>query len=90
MNVTQLTLVEPAREDAGEKVQRLYADGRIAAMEHMTLLETVLRAEVKLAREISGGGDLYPVGVRELCRRQAHDAALRLENLRLLMDRAAG
>ena len=89
MSVAKLALVEPAAEDVSDRVQRLYAEARSAAREHMSLLETVLRAELKLASEIARGGEPYPAGVRELCRRSAEEAHGRLQALQLLMLRTS-
>jgi hypothetical protein len=87
MSVAQLALVKPPVEESADRVQRLYAEARSAAADHMTLLETVIRAEVRLAGEIARGGDPYPAGVRELCRRQADEAHTRLQSLQMLMGR---
>lgn len=89
MSVAQLALVKPPVEDSADRVQRLYAEARSAAIDHMVLLETVLRAEIKLSGEIARGGDPYPAGVRELCRRQVEEAHARLQSLQVLMGRQA-
>jgi hypothetical protein len=90
MEAAQLTVVSRTPEEAADRVQRLFAEARAAAREHMALLEQVVRAELKLAREIADGGDPYPAGVRELCRRSADDAAARLQNLQALIHRSVG
>ena len=58
-----------------ERANALLAEARAAAREQVRELETALDTAVVLSGEIAEGGDVYPPGVREVCRRMTEDAA---------------
>ena len=87
MSLPQLSLVSAATaESPALRASRLLAEAREAAGEHVKLLEQALLDVVGIAQQIADGGEVYPVGVRELCRRLAEDAAAKsqtVESMRL-------
>jgi hypothetical protein len=52
-----------------------------AADEQVKVLEDALLNIAYLSAEIAESGDVYPVGVRELCRRLAEDSVWRAQTL---------
>ncbi len=86
-----LTVVSPpAPADPmrrAERVRRLQEEAASIARDHIGELERVLEAVNELASEISEGGDAYPVGARDLCRRLADDVASRAMTLNAIVQR---
>jgi hypothetical protein len=74
-------------ETASQKIKRLQAEAKHLAREHVELLTTQLSVVASLAGEIAAGGDLYPVGARELARRLAEDASKQSLTLSAILDR---
>jgi len=88
MNVPHLSVVHIEEENSpAERARRLYAEAQAAAMEQVEHLESTLDAVVQLARGIADGGDIYPAGIRELCRRTAEDAYGRRQTIEALSAR---
>jgi hypothetical protein len=52
-----------------------------AADEQVKVLEDALLAIAGLSVEIANGGEVYPVGVRDICRRLAEDSIWRVQTL---------
>lgn len=76
-------------EHVAARVKRLQAEARGLAREHVnTLTEALLQVET-LAIEIASGGDAYPVGIRDLCRRMAEDCAVRSQTIAAINARSA-
>ncbi|HUZ13390.1 MAG TPA: hypothetical protein VMU93_11115 [Caulobacteraceae bacterium] len=75
-------------ESAGKKIQRLQAEARNLAREHVEQLSAALADVSRLAAEIAEGGDLYPVGARELARRLVDDAAKQSMSLSAILERS--
>ena len=74
-------------ESASQKIKRLQAEAKSLAREHVALLSTQLTEVSRLAGEIADGGDLYPVGARELARRLVEDASKQSLTLSAIIDR---
>ncbi|HWE45539.1 MAG TPA: hypothetical protein VG407_05875 [Caulobacteraceae bacterium] len=88
-----LTVVQTANDSVqvqtlAERIERLQAEAKNLAREQVTALETKLSEAAALAEEISHGGDVYPVGVRELARKLAEDAPRTAMNLEAIIARA--
>ena len=82
MSLPQLTLVSgTTAESPAVRAARLLAEAREAAGEHVKLLEQALTDVGVIAQQIADGGEVYPVGVRELCRRLAEDAAAKSQTV---------
>jgi hypothetical protein len=71
----------------GQRAQRLLAEARAAAREHVDDLEIAMEAAARLSTQIAEGGDIYPAGVRDLCRRLADEAGARRQSLNALAVR---
>ena len=82
------TAATPDFETPAARAARLYAEAQGAALEQVRALEDSLGAVVALAQEIASGGDIYPAGVRELCRRLGEDVAGRSQTLEAIAQRA--
>ena len=65
---------------------RLMAEARQAAEEQVHVLEEALGSVTELADQIAEGGDAYPAGVRELCRRLSEDASARRQTLEAILQ----
>jgi len=74
-------------ESAALKIKRLQAEAKSLAREHVELLAAALAEVSRLAGEVADGGDLYPVGARELARRLIDDAAKQSLSLSAIVDR---
>lgn len=81
----------PARrepESSAERIRRLQAEARALAREHIEQLTDALHEVSRLSGEIAAGGDLYPVGARELSRRLAEACGKHALTLTAIADRA--
>lgn len=88
MSVPHLTIVRIEEVDSpAERARRLYAEAQVAALEQVEQLTLALDSVVKLAASIADGGDIYPPGVRDLCRRSAEDAKARRLTIEALAAR---
>lgn len=81
-------LVRKADEGAADRARRLQAEAQEAVALHIKELAGSLERTVRLAVEVADGGDLYPAGVRDLCRRLAAETDHRALTLEALMARA--
>ncbi|MBV9995666.1 MAG: hypothetical protein JO127_10685 [Caulobacteraceae bacterium] len=89
MSASRLVVFPPAEsESAANRIKRLQAEARNLAREHVEALSAALADVTRLAGEIADGGDLYPVGARELSRRLAEDAGKQSLTLSAILDRA--
>ncbi|WP_396595325.1 hypothetical protein [Brevundimonas sp. R86498] len=70
-----------------ERVQRLQQEARALAVEQIESLEALLEQAAATAKEIAGGGDVYPVGAREIASRLAEDLPSRAGNLKMIVSR---
>lgn len=77
MSSARLKLVPPEGEappeSTSQKVRRLQAEARELAREQILSLQGAIAGLHALAEDVTGGGDAYPVGVRELARRMASE-----------------
>lgn len=90
MSVPHLSVVrvEENVDSPAARAGRLYAEAQMAAFDQVRVLEDGLAAVVTLAAEIAEGGDVYPAGVRDLCRRMGEDLAQRSMTLDAIATRA--
>ena len=90
MSVPQLSIVriDEAVDSPAARAQRLYAEAQSAAFEQIKALEDSLSAVVGFATEIADGGDVYPAGIRDLCRRLGEDLSQRAQTLDAITQRA--
>ena len=90
MSASHLVVVPSPNEpeSAGQKIKRLQAEAKNLAREHVEHLSVALAEVSRLAEEITEGGDLYPIGAREVARRLVEDAAKQSLTLSAILDRA--
>jgi len=81
MTLPQLTLVHSNADSPGARLSRLMMEAHQAADEQVKALEDALLNIAYLSAEIAEGGEIYPVGVRELCRRLGEDSVWRAQTL---------
>jgi hypothetical protein len=74
-------------QTTADRVRQLQAEARALAIEQVEELERRLNEAAALAREISAGGDAYPVGARELASRLAEDLPARAETIKAIVSR---
>ena len=86
----QLSIVRvaPNPDSPAARASRLYAEAQAAALEQVRVLGTSLEQVIALAAEIAEGGEVYPAGVRDLCRRLSEDLSSRAQTLDVLAQRA--
>jgi hypothetical protein len=90
MSLPQLSVVPAAAETPGARATRLLAEARAAAGEQVHLLEDTLASAADLAIQIADGGDVYPVGVRDLCRRLSEDVLAKAQTLEAILQQHGG
>jgi hypothetical protein len=86
MSLPQLTVVPAAVETPGMRALHLMAEARQAADEQVHVLEEALGRVAELADQIADGGDVYPAGVRELCRRLSEDAMAKSQTVEAILQ----
>jgi hypothetical protein len=86
MSLPQLSVVPAATETPGARAMRLLAEARAAAGEQVHMLENTLATAADLAGQIAEGGDVYPVGVRDLCRRLSEDVLAKAHTLDAILQ----
>lgn len=76
-----------APESTAERVKRLQAEARALALEEVQMLEDALLAAAQIARDISEGGDAYPVGAREIASRLVEELPAKAETIKHIVSR---
>ncbi len=76
-------------ESGTQRVARMQLEVRTLAREQVENLARDLTAMAQRAAEIAEGGEVYPVGVRELASRMADDLPQKAQTLLSIMGRAA-
>ena len=87
MSVPHLSIVQTNMDAPSVRANRLFAEAREAALEQVHMVENGLSQVINLASEIADGGEIYPAGVRDLCRRLSEDLATRSQTLETLAQR---
>lgn len=82
-----LTLVTESTEPLSQRVQRLQAEARSMAREHVAALEQALVGVSRLAAEIADGGEAYPVGARQMARQLIAECEGRAQTLDAILMR---
>ncbi len=97
MSVSHLTLVPDdsalyfvgkGPESRAERIQRMQLNARALAREHAEDLIQQMGAVGRVAAEISTGGEAYPAGVREACRRLSADMDAQAKAIGSLLNRS--
>lgn len=76
-----LKTVVPKTETVAQRVQRLQAEARQLAKDHVRSLTTAMIQVEQLAAEIAEGGDAYAPGIRDIARRLVEDLEARVQTL---------
>ena len=89
MSASHLVVVPAVTErpSAADKIKRLQAEARDLAHGQVEALAAGLSDVARLAAEIAEGGELYPVGARELSRRITEEATKQSLTLSAIIDR---
>lgn len=92
MNASHLTVISPPTprelgEPLADRIRRLQAEAQSLARDHVADLEHALARVADLAQEIAAGGDAYPIGARDLCRRLSEDSAWRAATLGVILQK---
>lgn len=92
MNAAHLTVISPPTpgsnpESLGDRIRRLQDEAHQLARDHVVDLGRALERVAQLADEVSNGGDAYPIGARDLCRRLAEDSVWRAATLDAIVQR---
>ena len=74
-------------ESSAERIRRLQLEAKMLAREQIQALEVSMRTLAAQAREMSTGGDAYPVGVREMAGRLADDLDAKAQTIDAVMER---
>jgi hypothetical protein len=94
MSATHLVVVpsvrdgEPTTETLNQRVHRLQSEAKALAHDHVEILRAALIEVSRLASEIADGGEVYPVGAREISRRLAEEASHQSLTLGAINERA--
>src|SRR5689334_16049206 len=75
-------------ETVAERVRRLQAEAKDLAREHVKALARQIADLEVVAAEIAEGGEAYPPGVRDICRRLAEDCEARVQTLEAIVARS--
>ena len=70
-----------------DRIRRLQHEAKTLAREHIEQLASALGEVSRLSSEIADGGELYPVGARELARRLTEEAGKSALTLTAIIDR---
>ena len=74
-------------ESPADRIRRLQAEARGLAHEHIEILCGARNEVARLSSEIAEGGDLYPVGARELGRRLVEEMKRHVLTLTAIVER---
>lgn len=75
-------------ESGAQRIRRLQQEARMLAREQLEAFERDLNALAERAQEIAEGGEVYPVGARELASRLADDLVKKAQTLESIVGRA--
>jgi hypothetical protein len=94
MSVRHLSIVQPPEgaSPAGrlyERIRLLQVEARVLAQDHMSRLTEAMAEVSRLAGEVAEGGEAFPVGARELCRRLSEDITAQSTTLGVIVERSA-
>jgi hypothetical protein len=76
-----------AKESRTQRVRRLQEEAKQLAREQIKEFEAALLETARMADEIAEGGDIYPIGVREICRRMAEELPRNHQTLQAIIKK---
>ncbi len=77
-----------APDSRAERVRRMQANAKALAREQIEAMSAAMLELAHMAEEVADGGEVYPVGVRELSRRIAHDLEVNAQTITVLLQRS--
>lgn len=77
----------PRVDTVAERVRRLKNEARALAVGQVEALRDQMQALAELADEIADGGDVYPVGAREVARRLAEDLVAKAQTIQVIVSK---
>ena len=86
-NDLKTVIASPKSETVAQRVQRLQAEAKQLAKDHVKALASAMIELEQLAAEIAEGGDAYSPGVRDVARRLADDLDSRVQTLEAIVAR---
>jgi len=75
-------------ESPADRIRRLQYEAKTLAREHIEMLAAALAEVSRLSSEVAEGGEIYPVGARELSRRLTEEANHNALTLTAIIDRS--
>ncbi|HEY2356686.1 MAG TPA: hypothetical protein VGH86_04495 [Phenylobacterium sp.] len=75
-------------ESPADRIRRLQHEAKTLAREHIEMLAAALAEVSRLSSEVAEGGEIYPVGARELSRRLTDEANHNALTLTAIIDRS--
>jgi hypothetical protein len=85
--VADNTTLPQEAEGLAARIQRLQAEARSMAVQHIHALEAAIDEVARIAAEVASGGEAYPVGARELSRQMLGDYEGRRRALDAIVNR---
>lgn len=82
-----LKTILPKAETVAQRVQRLQAEAKQLAKDHIRSLTSAMVDLEQLAAEIADGGEAYAPGVRDIARRLVDDLESRVQTLEAISAR---
>lgn len=82
-----LKTILPKAETVSQRVQRLQAEAKQLAKDHVRSLTRAMVELEELAAEIADGGEAYAPGVRDIARRMVEDLDSRVQTLEAIAAR---
>lgn len=82
-----LKTIMPKSETVAQRVQRLQAEARQLAKDHVKSLTAAMMDLEQLAAEIADGGDAYAPGIRDIARRLVEDLEARVHTVDAIASR---
>jgi hypothetical protein len=76
-----------APDSRAERVRRMQANARALAREQVEAMSEAMLELARMAEEVADGGEAYPIGVRELSRRVAHELSVNAKTVEVLLSR---
>ncbi len=94
MSVGHLSIVPQPSEGAPagrlyERIRLLQVEARELAQDHMSQLTEAMAEVSRLAGEVADGGEAFPVGARDLCRRLSEEITAQSATLNAIAERSA-
>lgn len=90
MSASRLVVLPTANEpeSPADHIRRLQTEARGLAREQMEMLAEALTEVSRLSADIADGGDIYPVGARELAKRLIEESSKQALALTAIIERA--